>query len=153
MSTIGTKCFAQANWDDPSNVITELDLTQVDSMINYLTQVTAKGVKPAIRIPLTASYWLGVSTENSAKNFETYPNLGEQYRTMITKMVNAFTEEGIVAIVDLHNNDDTDNQHLIMSKRDDKVGGIGFWDSVSKTFKDNVNVFYELYNEPHVADH
>jgi len=40
-----------------------------------------------------------------------------------------------------------------MSKRDDKVGGIGFWDSVSSTFKDNEHVFYELYNEPHVDDY
>jgi len=87
--------------------------------LGYLKQVTAQGVKPAIRIPLTASYWLGVSTANAAKNFDRYVDLGAQYRTLITKMVNAFTEEGIVAILDLHNNDDTDNQHLIMSKRDD----------------------------------
>jgi len=41
---------------------------------------------------------------------------------------------------------------MIMSKRDDKIGGIGFWDSVSSTFKENDHVFYELYNEPHVDD-
>jgi len=109
LRTISTKCFAELNWNETAKMITELDWTQVDSIVNYLKQVTAVGVKPAIRIPMTASYWLGVSTVNSAKNFEKYPDLGGQYRTMITNMVNAFTEEGIVAILDLHNNDDTDN--------------------------------------------
>lgn len=78
--------------------------------------------------------------------------MGGQYRTLITKMVNAFTDEGIVVILDLHNNDDTDNQHLIMSKKDPNIGGIPFWQSVSYRFKYNSHVFYELYNEPHVDD-
>jgi len=127
LRTIGTKCFATVNWNDPANVITEMNQTQVDAIIAYLKQVTAPGVKPALRIPLTASYWLGVSTANSAKNFSRYTDLGGQYRTLITEMVNAFTDEGIVVILDLHNNDDTDNQHLIMSLKDPNIGGIPFW--------------------------
>jgi len=44
-----------------------------------------------------------------------YPKLHEQYRTMISKMVDFFTELGAVSILDLHwNDDDTEQQSMAL---------------------------------------
>jgi hypothetical protein len=82
-------------------------------MLSYLDQLTDPGVKGAIRIPMTASYWLGIETNASKANFEKYPNLGGQYQTMISNMVDAFTSKGHVVILDLHwSDDDTEQQPM-----------------------------------------
>lgn len=81
----------------------------MDGLIGYLNQISNLVVKPAVRIPLTASSWLGVKTNASSGNFDRFPNLGDQYQIMITKMVEQITEAGAVAILDLHwSNDDTE---------------------------------------------
>jgi hypothetical protein len=60
----------------------------------------------AVRIPLCASSWLGITTESSAANMAKYPGLGGQYQALITQMVDTFTLYNIVTIIDLHWNDD-----------------------------------------------
>ena len=108
------------------------------------------GVKPALRVPMTASYWLGVVTNSSKANFDKYPELGKQYQTMISKIVEEFTGMGAVVILDLHWSDDVNEQQVMPLKaKSDTGGAVEFWDSVSAMFKDNDHVFYELYNEPH----
>jgi hypothetical protein len=104
---LGTSCFNSYNWNDKSNIITSLDDEEMSHVITYLKQLTdTDGVKPVVRIPMTATYWLGISTESSKDRFEKYPDIGSQYQTLIGKMVDAFTAEGIVVILDLHNSDD-----------------------------------------------
>jgi hypothetical protein len=146
---IGMSCFATYQWNDKSNIITELNRDQMDGILHYLAQVTGEGVKPAVRIPLTASYWMGVRTNAASSNMDNYPNLSAQYRTMISKMVDEFTQAGAVSILDLHwNDDDTEQQE--MAVKNSASNAIDFWGDISKEFADNANVFYELYNEPHI---
>jgi hypothetical protein len=45
-------------------------------MLNYLdTLTTTEGVMGAIRIPMTASSWLGVETKAASANMKRFPNL------------------------------------------------------------------------------
>ena len=121
-------------------------------------------VVPAIRIPLTADYWLNSNyniVQSDHKDWKkASPALNEQYQSLIKDMVNYFTNNKIVVILDLHWNygDDTD------WNPDGDVGGNGqqpmaskkntlqFWDIISKFFENNEYVFFELYNEPHTND-
>merc|ERR1711957_1021358 len=112
---IGMKCWPTYTWSDPKNIITALDTAELDSIINYLTAKKSSTVVPAVRIPTTASSWLNATTKASAGNKAKYPDLNGQYRALITKMVNYYTSAGIVAIVDLHwNDDDTEQQPMAM---------------------------------------
>jgi len=68
---------------------------------------------------------------------------------MIRKMVKQFSDAGAVSILDLHwNDDDTEQQE--MAVKNSASNAIDFWTNISKEFATNPNVFYELYNEPHI---
>lgn len=68
-------------------------------------------------------------------------------------MVESFTKNGIVTIIDLHWNDDDLEQQPMALKADGKTGGsTEFWESVASKFGNNDHVFYELYNEPHMKN-
>ena len=76
---IGLKCWASYNWNDYSNIITSLDSDQVNAVKEIFGKITDSGIKPALRIPMTASNWLGVVTKNAKSNMDKYPKLHEQY--------------------------------------------------------------------------
>ena len=80
--------------------------TAKSAVLNYFSQITTTGAKPVLRVPMTASYWLNVKTKAASANMEKYPDLSGQYQTMITNMVERFTKEGAVVILDLHWSDD-----------------------------------------------
>ena len=103
---IGMKCWASYAWNDQSNIITNLDMNTVNAVKGYFEELKDTGVKPALRVPITASNWLGVVTQNSKANMDKYPKLSEQYQTMISKMVDEFTGIDAVVILDLHWSDD-----------------------------------------------
>lgn len=146
---MGMTCFVKYHWSDPSNVIT-LDTDQVYPIIDTLLQITDKSVVPAVRIPLTASSWLGVNTSASAENLAKYPDLNKQYQGLISEMVDLYSSYGIVTILDLHwTDDDTDNGPMAGKGA---TNCVDFWDSVASTFASSTMVFYELYNEPHRVD-
>merc|ERR1719262_1374437 len=143
------QCFVKYNWPDASNVM-PLDTPQLNPIIDYLLQVTDESVVPTVRIPLTASSWLGVNTSASSGNLAKYPELHKQYQGIISDMVNLYSSYGIVTILDLHwTDDDTDNGPMAGKG---KTNCVDFWDSVASTFGNNPMVFYELYNEPHRVD-
>ena len=147
---IGMACWANYDWSDNSNIITNLDMDTVNAVKGYFQEITSDGVKPAIRVPLTASNWLGVETNAAKANMAKFPDLSGQYRTMISKMVDEFTGIDAVVILDLHwSDDDSEQQVMPLKNRAGTGGATEFWDSVSAMFKDNDHVFYELYNEPH----
>jgi len=70
-------------------------------MLAYLDKISSPKVKGAVRIPLTATNWLGIETKASGANMKKYPNLDKQYQTLISKMVNLITSRGHVVILDL----------------------------------------------------
>ena len=109
------------------------------------------GVKPVLRVPMTASYWFGVVTKASAKKFARFKDLGTQYQTLIGKMVDAFTEAGAVVILDLHWSDD-DTEKTPMPFKTGSTAAVTFWDSVATKFASNDHVFYELYSDPHTDE-
>ena len=147
-----TPCWANYNFEDPENVITDLNEEQAAALIGYLVQAKAPGVMPALRVPLNASSWLGVETAASAQALEWWPTLTDQYRTLIQKLVTRFTSEDIIVILDLHWNSDVEGQSEMARKGAEGVGdSVEFWHSIASTFKDNERVMYELYNEPHLT--
>lgn len=114
-----------------------------NAMLSYFDDISEPGVKPAIRVPLTASYWLGIETETSKANMDKYKNLDEQYQNLISEMVGSFTSHGAVVILDLHWSDD-DKEAQDYASKDTAAQ---FWKSVATKFASNDHVFYELYNE------
>lgn len=150
---VGMKSWCSYNWGDPSTVIETLNAAEVSAIVGIVTQAKADGIVPAIRIPLTASYWMGVPTKAASANFNKYPNLGNQYQTLIEALVANYTASGVVPILDLHwNDDDTQQQPMALKVRADggpTSSAIDFWTSMAQTFGGNPNVFFELYNEPH----
>lgn len=146
---MGMQCFVKYHWDTPESVFS-VDVGQVYHIVDYLVAVAASSVVPAVRIPLTASSWLGVNTSASAGNLAKYPNLGLQYQQFIADLVEIYTSYNIVAILDLHwTDDDTDNAPMAGKGA---TNCVDFWDSVAERFSSNAYVFFELYNEPHRVD-
>ena len=78
---------------------------------------------PTLRVPLAASAWLGTPTNCTATARAKYPNLGQQYQTLIKNLVTRFTKEEIVVILDLHwNSDDIEQSEMALrSLTDDKI--------------------------------
>lgn len=153
---IGMKSWATYDWANPAALITTVNAAEMAAITELLLPIASSGVTPIVRIPMTASYWLNVTTSAAGPNMAKYPDLSGQYRTLIGALVDAYTSKGIVAVLDLHWCDDDAEQQPMAQKT--KAGGgvtgnaVTFWSSVAATFADNSLVFYELYNEPHITD-
>jgi len=154
---IGMHCFNVNKWSNASEVIATVDTSVTNAIIGYLKNVTKAGVVPGVRIPLTAAYWLDIETPSWAGNRAKWPHLALQYQRLIQNLVDVYTNAGAVVILDLHWNDDVDEQRVMALKKPESGSSlnatgsaIDFWDSVSKMFADNKMVWYELYNEPHI---
>ena len=127
----------------------------MSALQGYLAQVRhAPGVLPAVRVPLTASSWLNVTTKASAANMKLYPSIAAQYRELIAALVANHTAQGIAVILDLHFTDDdtTTSPMALRTISNSTMGAIDFWASVAQQFGGNEMVIYELYNEPHIDD-
>jgi len=111
-----------------------------------LSKIRSASVVPVVRIPMTASYWLGVKTKAAGPNMQKYPHLDKQYQRFIADLVGNYTANGIVAILDLHWTDD-DVEQQPMAGKGGATDCVAFWDAVAGTFGANSMVFYELYNE------
>jgi hypothetical protein len=141
---IGMKCFVEYEFDQPAQVLSKLDPAQIGALVTILRQVATDTTIPAVRIPMTASSWLGLHTNASAANMAKYPDLSAQYRRFIANLVTQYTGHGIVAILDLHWSNDDIGQAPMADKT-----AIQFWSQIAEFFGNNSYVFYELYNEPH----
>jgi len=152
---LGFPCFADYNWDDPASIISNPDMEVINALVKYLEPIkdtrSEPAVMPFIRIPVTASSYLGDVTSGSAESMNKYPNLGAQYAELVSTMVSEFTSHDIIAIIDLHWNNDDDNQQP-MATKGSPGDTLKFWSAVVEEHKDNDLVFFELYNEPYVGD-
>lgn len=101
----------------------------------------------AVRVPLNEQCWLGI---NGVK-----PDFsGIAYRDTIKTVVQRIQAAGMVAILDLHRNApgtfSTSNRgQEVMPDADHSPR---FWTSVAETFRNEKNVFFDLFNEPHPSD-
>lgn len=137
------KCWVNYDFSKPDALMT-LNVAQLYPLIDYLRVIASDSTMPVVRIPMTASSWLGIQTNASKGNMAKYPKLNVQYQNLIADFVTQYSKYGIVTILDLHwSDDDTDNAPFA-----DK-NCAQFWDSVAAKFGNNPLVFYELYNEPH----
>eukprot|EP00041_Stephanoeca_diplocostata_P015625 m.299096 g.299096 ORF g.299096 m.299096 type:complete len:451 (-) comp20103_c0_seq1:333-1685(-) len=153
---IGMACWGINNFKDFRNVITSTNDEQINAITQQLLKAKNSAVHPIVRIPMTASYWLNITTDASKANMEKYPELSGQYQTLIKKLVHNYTSAGVTVLLDLHwNDDDTEQQPMALkSPRSDGSptgDALEFWDSIAQTFGSNALVFYELYNEPHLS--
>jgi len=135
-------CFCAYDWTNLSQVIVMPNPYAIGAILGYMA--APKGVVGAVRLPLTASYWLDVNLPS------TYPHIGAQYRALISNVVGNFTSAGVVVILDLHWNDDVTTQQAMALKG--TANAVDFWKSIASEFGTNQLVFYELYNEPHIDD-
>jgi len=114
------------------------------------------GVQPTLRLTLNAGYYLDVSTPNWQANRAKFPNLAEQYKSLIAAIVADVTSRGIVMILDLHWNDDVTEQEEMALKGSGTANtgdSLTFWRAISARFANNPLVWYELYNEPHAPSY
>lgn len=143
---VGMKCWVKYDWNKP-DALMELDGAMLYPLVDYLRVIASDSVVPVVRIPLTASTWLGVETKASKANLQKYPKFNLQYQDLISSFVSNYSTYGIVTILDLHwTDDDTDNSGI---PGKGATNCVSFWDSVASKFGSNPMVFYELYNEPH----
>lgn len=149
---IGMECFSSYKWDDASNIITNVNTDQVNALLSVLeAEKQHTGVVPAVRFSLNAGYYLDVETLNWKENREKYPDLSNQYRTLIDSLVSIFTEKNVLVILDLHWNDDATEQQAMALKGTSTTGdSVEFWNQLSQKYGSNDLVWYELYNEPFV---
>merc|ERR1719506_1649431 len=143
------RCWVDYSFATPATLM-KLDVKQLYPLVDTLRTIASDSTVPVVRIPMTASSWLGVPTEASKANMAKYPNLNTQYQGVISDLVDLYTSYGIVAILDLHWTDDDTNNAPMAGKGNTSC--VDFWDSVAARFSNNSHVFYELYNEPHRID-
>lgn len=93
-----------------------------------------------VRIPLNEDCWLGINGANPS---------GPVYQQAITNYVTQITKDNMYAIVDLHWNAPGTTEATGQQDMADKDHSLMFWSSVATTFKNNPNVLFDLYNEPH----
>jgi len=140
------KCWVNYDFAKP-DALMKLNLTMLYPLIDTLRVIASETVVPVVRIPMTASTWLGVETNASKANMDKYPKFNLQYQDLIADFVSNYSAYGIVTILDLHWTDDDTNNAPMAGKGNTNC--VNFWDSVAAKFGDNPMVFYELYNEPH----
>ena len=121
LSGVGVPCFCTYDWSNHSQIISQPDNAILQAMLGYLTQ--KEGVLPVVRVPLTAAYWLNVNVPS------TYPDLGGQYRTLISRIVEFWTTNNVAVILDLHWNDDSSKQQPMALKG--SASAIDFWSAVA----------------------
>jgi endoglucanase len=99
----------------------------------------------AVRVPLNEDCWLGINGVPSAY-------AGANYQTAILAWVNLLTDNGMVAIVDLHWTAPGTQLAKGQAPMADADHSPTFWSQVAKAFAKNGSVIFDLFNEPFITD-
>lgn len=94
----------------------------------------------AIRVPLNEDCWLGINGVGLG---------GATYQQDTINWVNTITQNGMVAIVDLHWSAPGTTKATGQEPMADTDHSPTFWTQVANTFKGNSSVIFDLYNEPY----
>jgi hypothetical protein len=92
-------------------------------------------------VPLNEDCWLGLNGINPAYG-------GAAYRAAIINFVQRLSSSGMYVIVDLHWSAPGSAVALSQQPMADKDHSPSFWSSVAKQFASDLNVVFDLYNEP-----
>jgi endoglucanase len=99
----------------------------------------------AVRVPLNEDCWLGINGVPSAYS-------GANYQTAIADWVNLITQNGIVAVVDLHWTAPGSTLSQGQEPMADADHAPTVWSQVAKAFAGNGLVLFDLFNEPFITD-
>jgi hypothetical protein len=94
-----------------------------------------------VRVPLNEDCWLGLNGINPAYG-------GAAYRAAIINFVQRLSSSGMYVIVDLHWSAPGNAVALSQQPMADKDHSPSFWGSVARQFAGDLNVVFDLYNEP-----
>jgi hypothetical protein len=94
----------------------------------------------AVRVPLNEDCWLGI-------NGAIVPPA--VYQQSIINYVNLINQNNMWVILDLHWSGPDANEALGQEDMADKSHSLDFWSSVATVFKNNNEVIFDVYNEPH----
>jgi endoglucanase len=95
----------------------------------------------AVRVPLNEDCWLGIHTA---------PGLGAApYRRIVQRYVRALHRAGLYVILDLHVAAPGAMRSVNILRMPDADHAPSFWRSVAATFKNDHELIFDLYNEPH----
>ncbi|HEV2028878.1 MAG TPA: cellulase family glycosylhydrolase [Candidatus Dormibacteraeota bacterium] len=94
-----------------------------------------------VRVPLNEDCWLGLNGINPAYG-------GAAYRATIINFVQHLSSSGMYVIVDLHWNAPGNAVALSQQPMPDLDHSPAFWNSVARQFASELNVVFDLYNEP-----
>ncbi|MBD5655071.1 MAG: cellulase family glycosylhydrolase [Candidatus Eremiobacteraeota bacterium] len=98
----------------------------------------------AVRVPLNEDCWLAINGVNSEYS-------GPNYINAIKAFVTLLNSNGLAAILDLHWNAPGTQLATGQEPMADSDHSPKFWKSVASTFKGNLSVIFDLYNEPYVT--
>ena len=98
----------------------------------------------AVRIPLNEDCWLGINGAPAAYS-------GANYQSAIENWVAALNAHGIIAILDLQWAAPGTYQSNKQWPMADEDHAPAFWTSVATTFKSDLAVIFDLFNEPYIG--
>jgi endoglucanase len=99
----------------------------------------------AVRIPLNEHCWLGI--QGAPVHYTS-----AHYRSAIQAYVARLERAGFYVVLDLHWNAPGTQQATEQQPMADLDYAPAFWSSVARTFKDDMGVVFDLYNEPYDID-
>jgi len=95
----------------------------------------------AVRLPLNEDCWLGINGVPARFS-------GARYRAAIRSYVQHLNDAGFYVLLDLHWNAPGGQLAISQEPMADLDHAPTFWSSVSRTFRSNPTVMFDLYNEP-----
>jgi hypothetical protein len=95
-----------------------------------------------VRVPLNEDCWLGINGVAASVS-------GSNYQQAIASYVQMLRANGMYVIVELHWNAPGGTLSKSQQPMPDADHAPAFWSSVASTFKNDVGVVFDLYNEPY----
>jgi hypothetical protein len=95
-----------------------------------------------VRVPLNEDCWLNINGAPAQYS-------GSNYINPISTWVSLLRQNGLYVILDLHWNNGGGAQANSQQQMADADHAPAFWSSVASTFKGDLGVVFDLYNEPH----
>ena len=95
-----------------------------------------------VRVPLNEDCWLAINGAPAKYS-------GSAYQSAIAQFVSLLRQNGLYVVLDLHWNAGGGNTAWSQQQMADADHAPAFWTSVADTFKSDLGVVFDLYNEPH----
>lgn len=107
-----------------------------------------------VRIPLNEASWLGLTCVDAVGAFgpagaQHKADPGNNYQAAVKKAVASAGAQGLLVILDLHWTAPGNWCPLAQNAQADEDHSPAFWQQVATTFRTNLGVAFELFNEPY----